>query len=661
MFCSVFILPVSCNLQIQEYRENKNMRISPRVLPLSALVIALLSACSNDSPPETTATADEAPAVTATTEDSSSAGANRTAGYNEDRNPYFGDLHVHTMYSFDAFIFGTTSSPDDAYRFAKGGKITHPAGFEMQLDLPFDFYGVTDHAFYLGVLREMADPTTEISKHEVAQGMTTLSDAVNRRSVFSRIRTFMRTDRGMEIMDYDIVKSAWADIVASANRNNDPGNFTAFVAYEYTSSGPGSENLHRNVIFRGDTAPEIPYSRLDSTNPEDLWAWMDEQRAAGIESLAIPHNSNGSDGWMFPLKDWSGAPLDSAYADQRMRNEPLVEITQVKGTSDTHPALSPNDEWADFEIMPYRIATRLNSRPQGSYVREALLNGIEMQANEDFNPYKFGVIGSSDTHNASSAGDEDNYWSKVGILDADGQLRGAVPLDEPGQDGEPYLDTYYNTWGASGLAGVWAEENTRESIYDSFRRKETFGTSGPRMKVRFFAGYDLPGIDDAEMISKAYAGGVAMGGDLIGDANREPSFLVWAAKDPNSASLQRLQVIKGWVEEGNAMEQVYDVACADGGEVDPSTHRCPDNGAVVDITDCSISQGLGAAELMTGWRDPSYDASQHAIYYVRALENPTCRWSTWDAIRAGVAPREGLHTTIQERVWSSPIWITPAD
>ena len=583
-----------------------------------------------------------------------------SSGYNTERNAYFGDLHVHTMYSFDAFIFGTTSSPDDAYEFAKCGTSFHPAGFDMSLDTPLDFYGVSDHAFYLGVLRQMADPSTEISKHPAAAGMSTLGGSDDRGAKFTAILQFMRSGRGLEINDPVIRKDAWDDIVASANRHNDPGNFTAFVAYEYTASGADSGNLHRNVIFRDDIAPELPFSRLDSSNPEDLWAWMDNNRANGIESLAIPHNSNGSNGSMFMLTDNAGRPIDDAYANLRMRNEPLVEITQVKGTSDTHPALSPNDEWADFEIMPFRIATSLYSEPNGSYVRQAYLNGLKMQAEGGFNPYKLGVIGSSDTHNASYAGDEDDYWSKVGLRDANGVLRGSVPLSEPRANGELYADTYFNTWGAAGLAGVWAEENTRAAIYDAFRRKETFGTSGTRMKVRFFAGNDLPELDDEDLIGKAYGGGVPMGGDLIANAAEVPSFIAWVAKDPNSASLQRLQIIKGWVEDGEAQEQVFDVACSDGGSVDPTSHRCPDNEAQVNLLDCSISEGLGAAELKARWQDPSYDPDQHAIYYVRALENPTCRWSTWDAIRAGVAPRPDLPATIQERIWSSPIWVTPS-
>ncbi len=626
---------------------------------LSALLI--MTSCSdgsNSGATENPQTTTE-PRPTELTTPSPGNVSTTTPGFNSDRNAYFGDLHVHTMYSFDAFIFGTTSSPNDAYTFAKGGTLKHPAGFDMKLDVPLDFYGVSDHAFYLGVLREMANPESEISKHEVAEGMSTLGDSADRGSKFSRILQFIRSERANEINDSNIVKSAWQDIIQSANRHNDPGNFTTFVAYEYTTTANDGGNLHRNVIFRDDNVPDLPFSRLDSRNPEDLWQWMDRNRAAGIESLAIPHNSNGSNGNMFMLTDWSGNPLDSAYANQRMRNEPLIEITQVKGTSDTHPALSPNDEWADFEIMPFMVATQLASQPEGSYVREAYLNGIALQEKQGFNPYKFGVIGSSDTHNATYAGDEDDYWSKVGLRDSDGVKRGSVPLEEPRDGGELYADTYYNTWSASGLAGVWAEENTREAIFDAFRRKETFGTSGPRIKARFFAGYDLPQVSDPELTSKAYSGGVAMGSDLLADGNRAPSFIAWVARDPNSAPLQRVQIIKGWVENGEPQEAVYDVACSDGGVVDPVSNRCPDNGANVNLADCRISSNLGAAELKASWQDPDYDATQNAFYYLRAMENPSCRWSTWDAIRAGVEPRSDLAATIQERVWSSPIWITP--
>ena len=454
-----------------------------------------------------------------------------------------------------------------------------------------------------------------------------------------------------DLLDFDVVRSAWKNIIDAAERHNDPGTFTTFIGYEYTSATADRENLHRNVIFRASEAPDIPFSRLDDINPEALWDWMDGLRADGIESLAIPHNANGSNGQMFVLNNWAGEPIDAAYAEQRMRNEPLVEITQIKGTSETHPLLSPNDEWADFEIFPYRIATTLPSEPSGSYVREAYLNGLRIEAETGANPFKFGVAGASDTHVAAGSFTEFDYWSKVGLVDSQPELRGSVAED----DGE-YRDVYYRFWGASGLTGVWAVANTREAIYDAFRRKETFATSGPRIQVRLFAGYDLGGEEtDAELYQRA----TTMGGDLLRRDDAVPVFLAWALRDPLGARLQRLQIVKGWYADGESMEKVYDVACSDGGEVDPETHRCPSNGARVDLSDCSISAGVGAGELRARWQDPDFRPDEPAFYYVRALENPTCRWSTWDALRADQLPREGLKPVIQERAWTSPIWFRP--
>lgn len=576
------------------------------------------------------------------------------------RQALFGDLHVHTMYSFDAFIFGTVASPDMAYEFAKGDVIKHPGGFEMKLREPLDFYAVTDHASYMGSLRAMTDPATNLSKHELAKGMKDLSSADKRLTQFSKILDFMGAERRNELIDEAVFQNAWDDIKAAAERHNNPGHFTTFVAYEYTPFSGELENLHRNVIFAAG-GPSLPFSIIDSTNPEDLWRWMDEQRSNGIEGLAIPHNSNVSNGKMFNLVDFAGNPLDSAYADLRARNEPLVEISQVKGTSETHPTLSPNDEWADFEIINTRLASDLPSEPAGSYIREALRNGLEFETKKGFDPFKFGFISSSDTHNASYAGEEDNYWSKLALIDDEPEERGSVPLSDSSENEVRYAAASYHTWGASGLAGVWADSNTRESIYAALRRKETFGTSGPRIRVRFFAGVDMPEPNETSVFKKAYDAGVPMGGELVINSETSPQFLIWASQDVNSNSLQRLQVVKGRVRDGISSESVYDVACADGLEINTTTHRCPDNGARVSLDDCSVSQGLGAAELKTVWTDPDFDSRDHAFYYVRVLENPVCRWSTWDAIRKGVRPRADLNATIQERAWSSPIWIGPSE
>ena len=377
------------------------------------------------------------------------------------------------------------------------------------------------------------------------------------------------------------------------------------------------------------------------------------------------------------MEDWAGDPLDDNYATQRIRNEPLVELTQIKGTSETHPALSPNDEWADFELMPYRVGTSLPSEPSGSYAREALLNGLALEDRGIVNAYQFGFVGASDTHSGLAPVDERDYLGPSGVLDATAELRGSVPLAPDvaeivaaaGRlrveeiDGKPYGTGGYETWGASGLTGVWAEENTRDALYRAFRRKETFATSGPRMQVRLFGGYafEEPMLTQADMLSQAYASGVSMGGELLAEDGGVPTLIVWATRDPESAPLQRLQIIKGWTVDGEHHEQVYDVACSDGGTLDPSTHRCPDNGASVDLSNCSITTGVGAGELKTVWRDPDFNPEHRAFYYARALENPTCRWSTWDAVRAGVPPRPDLNATLQERVWSSPIWYVPAE
>jgi len=607
---------------------------------------------------------------------------------NAERNAYFGDLHVHTTYSFDAFAFGTMATPYDAYRYAKGEAIKHPGGFDVQLREPLDFYAVTDHAMFLGLVKEAADTSTEFSKLPYLKYLHNLNapENLNMASLPTRGKAFssflVETLFGIDDGRIDsnlvngVMKNAWSDTIKAAEQFNKPGEFTTFVAYEYTSSSADRGNLHRNVIFRGaDRLPVLPFSRFNSTNPEGLWDWMDGLRDKGIETLAIPHNPNGSNGQMFKLVDWAENPMDDNYADQRIRNEPLIEITQVKGTSETHPVLSDSDEWAGFEIMPYRVATTLASDPKGSYAREALLNGLAFEDKGISNPYKFGFIGSSDTHTGAISEDESNYFAKVGLLDATSSLRGSVPLaretkaivEKTGRlnikdvDGRSYATGAYETFGASGIAAVWAEENTRAAIYDAFRRKETFATSGPRMKVRFFGGYGFEQsmLDDADVVARAYADGVSMGSDLLGSKGDAPSFIAWAVRDTRSVALQRLQVIKGWTVDGEHNEKVYDVACSDGAAVDPLSHRCPDNGAKVNVSNCSVTDDVGAAELKTVWKDPDFNPEVRAFYYVRVLENPTCRWSTWDAIKAGVAPRPDLPQTIQERAWSSPIWYVP--
>ncbi len=552
------------------------------------------------------------------------------------KSAYFGDLHVHTRYSYDAFTFRTYSSPDDAYRFAKGEPLMHPAGFELQLEQPLDFYAVTDHAEFLGMWWAIkTDPN-----HPLRDDPQSLKIA--------------DTGRG-DVFDYppekerqEDVQTTWDDIQQAAGRHYDPGHFTTFIGFEFTTPG-----IHRNVIYRGTNVAPRPLSRHDSRNPEDLWNWMDKHRALGAEAMSIPHNMNLSGGRMFENTRFDGSPMDEAYAMQRMRNEPLVEITQVKGTSEAHPFLSTTDEWADFEIAPYKLGGYAKSQPQGSYVRQAWLDGLEM-AGDGYNPYRFGVIGSSDTHNSGQRYEESNYVGKVGAMSVDPVGRGSVAVKS--DQGIGYHETPMRYFGASGLAGIWARENTREALYDALRRKETFGTSGPRIKVRMLAGYDIEAAEGGVDAT----GAIPQGGDMVVQGTTSPQFYAWAMAGPRSAKLQRLQIIKGWADSaGDTHERVFDVACSDGLAVDPRTQRCPWNGAWANTQDCSVRANVGAPELKALWSDPEFNPDQRAFYYVRVLENPTCRWSTWDAIRAGTPPRPDLPAFIQERAWTSPIWLHP--
>ena len=585
-----------------------------------------------------------------------------------ERQVFYGDLHIHTRNSFDAYIFSVRATPDDAYRFAKGEPIRHPSGYDMQISGgPLDFYAVTDHAEYLGVLPAMHTPGHPLSKLPQASDMFSTEPA-KILAAFRGVGLSVRSGEPIEeLYDNELIDSVWQQTIDAANKHNEPGVFTTFAAYEYTATSPspapgvGAGNLHRNVFFR-DEAPPAFFSTLDSVNPEDLWEWMDSQRALGFDTLAIPHNSNVSDGQMFKLETYGGTSLTRSYAEQRVRNEPLVEVTQVKGTSETHPLLSPNDEWAAFEIFETKLATEIRSNTSGGYVREAYKRGLQLQDSIGSDPFKFGLVGASDSHVVGGAYAENNYWSKIGIVDGTPVQRGSVPLPgTSGWDDQPDTPpvrsaTYtYSRWSASGLTGVWSEENTRDSIFAALRRKETFATSGPRIKLRFFGGYGFSKqlLSDPKLVATAYGDGVPMGGDLL-STGENPTFIVWAQRDAASAPLQRAQIIKVTAED----EIVFDVACSEG-KPDSNTHRCPRNGASVDISDCSLL-GAGAAELKTVWSDPEFKADEHATYYVRVLENPSCRWSTWDALRAGTPPRPGLPRTLQERAFSSPIWYTPA-
>ncbi|MDH5736712.1 MAG: DUF3604 domain-containing protein [Gammaproteobacteria bacterium] len=572
------------------------------------------------------------------------------------RNAYFGDLHMHTALSVDAYITNTRTLPDDAYRYAKGEAIDHVSGGKIQLSEPLDFMAVTDHAEIIGVARAMDDPNDPLSKTPLAADITSDEYSVSHKA-FATIVAAAATGTADELLPREVtvpaVSKGWKMVQEAAKKHYEPGKFTTFVGYEW-SSMPQMANLHRNVIFKNANVPPFPFSSTNSPRPEDLWSFLENWRQKGDDVLAIPHNSNASKGLMYPLEDSFGNPITDEYARRRVFNEPITEVTQFKGTSEVHPALSDTDEFAGFEIWNTVVGGTAPVTPdRGGYVRSAYQRGLKLQEEKGFNPYKFGLIGSSDSHNASTAVEEDNFTGGHGNADMTAELR---------LNSKPSTLTASSlNFSASGLAGVWATENTREALFDAIRAKETFATTGPRIRVRFFAGVypeDLTQRED--MLTQAYENGVPMGSDLVVSADSVPAFLVWASKDPRGTNLQRVQVIKGWVDNGEEKEAIFDVACADGLVPDAATHRCPHNNASVNLVDCSVSPGKGAAELMTLWRDPEFDAASGAVYYVRVLENPSCRWSTWDAIRMGVSPPANKPATLQERAFSSPIWVSMA-
>lgn len=574
----------------------------------------------------------------------------RDLGRDPLRNVFFGDLHIHTAYSADAWTLGVRAMPDDAYTFTKGGTIQHAAGYPIRASRPLDFSAVTDHAEYLGVprSREAGTPAEAAYREAIQSGNPFTITLHFFRSTMSNLGDWGEPDPAVS-------KNAWDDIVETAERHNEPGRFSTFAAYEWTSM-PDADNLHRNVVYRSNRVPEYPFTAMDSDNPEDLWRALEEQRAQGIESIAIPHNANVSNGKMYARETFGGAPVTAEYAATRMRNEPISEIFQVKGSSETHPVLSTEDEFAAFEVWDQTLsASSAQSEPRGSYVRDALRTGLEMSAGNGFNPYRFGFIGSSDSHNASSSVEESDHHGKLPMLDGTAGLRLGQTLLLPDSQNRGLK------WSAAGLAAVWAEENTRAALFDAMRRKETYATSGPRITVRFFGGWDFDEAlaNDPGVVEKAYQRGVPMGGDLPPAPGIDaPRFLVLATKDPIGANLDRAQIVKGWVDaDGASHERVYDLAASDGRVIDPATHRAPAVGTTVDLATASFSNDIGAAQLDAVWTDPDFDPKQEAFYYARVIEIPTPRWSTYDAVAFGVEPPEP--STIQERAVTSSIWYAP--
>jgi len=593
---------------------------------------------------------------------------------NPERNAYFGETHVHTSWSFDAYIFGNhITGPADAYKYAKGEPIKHPLGYDVKITTPLDWMGVTDHSEYAGVVRLSNDPNSPISKLPIAEQLK-VKDAADIQRIYLWLGTSMiKADPIAALVKPEISDTVWKANNEAADAANEPGKFTAFCAYEWTSN-PDFRNMHRNIFFK-DCAkvPTRPFSSLESQAPEDLWKWMDAQRGAGNELLAISHNANLSGGLMYPTElDFKGRPIDQAWAESRDRNERLTEIKQIKGASETHPLLSPNDEFANYEILNYLLGD-----PQGqfitlggSYVRQALKDGVAMQQARGYNPYKTGIVGGSDSHNTAVPYRQENFFG--GHARLDGTIK-----ERMGGHNFAGMDVRFEN--PAGLTGVWAEENTRASLFDAMKRKETFATSGPRIKLRFFGGWDYAKDQKAEQShpvlwgvlpdwlkdryweKTAYAQGVPMGGDLapFTAGKTAPSFAVWAVKDPTSGNLDRIQIIKGWSKNGQSFEKVFDVVWAGNRQPDPITGKVPAIESTVDIKEASYQNSVGATELKAVWSDPEFNPADDAFYYARAIEIPTPRWTTIQAKELGISPPEMVASTVQERAWSSPIWYAP--
>jgi hypothetical protein len=594
------------------------------------------------------------------------------------REAYYGDLHLHTSYSFDAYLEGTTTvDPDEAYRFAKG-EVVNYLGQPVQRREPLDFLAVTDHSENIGVLTELEDPNSPVSQSSVGKAVKTFLASITgpdgRRdwmrlskvpNLWDQWFTFTRdyfVGRKNNLADNLKAesKAAWGREIDFANRNYKPGTFTTFIAYEWTAM-PDGANLHRNVIFRGNSAPN-PFTSLDSKRPEDLWDWLETIRKQGFEALAIPHNGNASNGLMYNWVDISSLPIGRAYAEERQANEPLSEIAQNKGASETHPLLSPNDEFADYEIYDFLAKLRHHEGPpQGSYLRDALSRGLVIQRQLGVNPYKYGFVGASDQHSGLSASAQADY----GGHEFEVNLGGARPTKAQAaallRGDDPLIGNLKTTSGS--LTGVWAESNTRESIYSALRRRETFATSGTKLKFRFFGAWNFGEalLQEKNWVATAYARGVPMGGDLPAKpaVRTAPTFATWAIKDPNSGNLDRLQVIKVWEEDGKQREKIFDVAWSNTRKPDPTTGKLPAVGDTVDLKTGHFSNDIGATELKALWKDPEFNPHCIAAYYLRVLEIPTPRWSTLLAIHTGLSLPKDVPPTIQLRGWSSAIWYTP--
>ncbi|MEZ5710510.1 MAG: DUF3604 domain-containing protein [Blastomonas sp.] len=586
-------------------------------------------------------------------------------------NLYWGDTHLHTANSGDAVLNGTRLTADDAYRFARGDAVTSNTGQTAQLARPLDFLVVADHAELIGSGMEivrgnpalMEDPTLNRWHDMLGAGRESAAEA-SRELIEAYSQGNLPAAMANRDLMASLTASVWSRYVDTTERYYQPGRFTTFIGYEFTST-PGGDNLHRIVLFRDGKAVfgnTLPFSALRSPDPAKLWAYLDNyEKTTGGRAMAIPHNGNLSNGRMYAPTDYAGDPITSDYAALWQRWEPIAEATQIKGNGETHPSLSPDDEFASFGVSGWDKANLDGSVEKSpgmlhfEYLRQALVRGLELEARIGVNPFRFGLIGATDSHTGLSSGDEDNYWGKFTSYEPGAErlsptqsesIRGRAPWQ--------YL--------AGGYAGVWASANNREAIFDAMQRREVFATTGPRMQVRFFAG---PTLSDADLRADPcalYARAAPMGGEITPQSGKAPRFLVSVLKDPDGANLDRVQIVKGWIDStGKGHERVFDVAWSDparrkrhgDGHIDPV-------GDTVNLEAASYANSIGAVELSTLWRDPDYDPAQNAFYYVRALEIPTPRWTAYDEARYGSKAGDAAEMKTQERIFSSPIWVRPA-
>jgi hypothetical protein len=579
----------------------------------------------------------------------------------------WGDTHLHTDNSFDAGLFGTRLGPEDAFRFARGEEVVSTTGVPAKLRRPYDFLVVSDHSDYMGLPQALRDGAPELLADPVGKKWYDAFHAKGEAG-FALFSLMLKDIGGKPSLHAPgLHRSAWQLAVAAAEKYNEPGRFTAFIGYEW-SSQVGGDNLHRVVVFRDDADRALqiePLSAWENPDPQALWRYLaDYQQKTGGQVLAMPHNSNLSGGLMFADKTLAGKPLDRAYAEASAKWEPVAEITQTKGDSETDPSVSPDDEFANFErwdkanIMGNQLDTP--AQQPFNYLRPALTRGLKLEQQLGVNPFKYGLIGSTDSHTGLSTVDADNFF---GAIPPDGEPnpnRITSPARKLSASTKIALSA--NSMASAGLAAVWAVENTRASIFDALRRKEVYASTGPRITVRVFAGWHFKAADltRSDFARNGYANGVPMGGDLTGaPAGTAPTLLIQTAKDPDGANLDRVQVIKGWVDShGDTHERIYDAAWS-GARTPGADGKLPQVGNTVDIATATYSNSIGAPVLATAWTDPDFNAAERAYYYLRVLEIPTPRWSTYDAARFGKKPPADFPATEAQRAYTSPIWYTP--